>query len=507
VRAGGSLPALDTALDRYLAQLSGNVLARLFGVLFHSTSDNFPAALRIANELVSRGDDLAQCTLIDGFIGGCEYYDAGHREHGYTVHDVLLDQVFPLLGGPALAKLLAWCANDHLSTEHGDGMSVLFGPALQRARGADFDAVMARLEKYVTSMADYRGGPAKVEALWQTLAHSSDDVQRALAALRARLDALLAEKQARADREQRLAAADTAAAALDELVDLPDAELKEYQGALWSTNDVVGLPSRARRVLVQFWQRLDHEGGLADAIMTFSTYVPIDELRADLDALAVTGAERGAVVRHAVMSGLQKDLEKDKLDKLRVLATELDGMSRAVADSAEVRELLFGGAERFEQEKFVRGITGLQALPRYTPPPLTDDEDDRQSELASMVAHLAECSEFEPLQELARSLHKLELSGKSLERVLAQLVAVCMVGGDPEGLQAILPLVPAQILWDILAFNLACKYARESDREPTFEFTKRALELGKSPDQFLSDTDFEDFARDKEFVALLDAYR
>ena len=124
-----------------------------------------------------------------------------------------------------------------------------------------------------------------------------------------------------------------------------------------------------------------------------------------------------------------------------------------------------------------------------------------------MVANLAECEEYEPLQQLARSLHKLKLSGQALERVLAQLVAVCMVGSDPEGLQAILPLVPPQISWDILAFNLACKYARESDREPAFRFTKRALELGKSPDQFLSDTDFSEFAEDKDFVALLDAHR
>jgi hypothetical protein len=124
-----------------------------------------------------------------------------------------------------------------------------------------------------------------------------------------------------------------------------------------------------------------------------------------------------------------------------------------------------------------------------------------------MVAHLAGGSEFEPLQQLARSLHKLELSGTPLERILAQLVGVCMVGNDPEGLQIILPLVPAEVTWDILAFNLACKYARESDRDGTFKYTKRALELGKSPDQFLSDNDFEELVDDREFVALLDAYR
>jgi hypothetical protein len=241
--------------------------------------------------------------------------------------------------------------------------------------------------------------------------------------------------------------------------------------------------------------------------MTMSTYVSIDELRTDVDVLKATGAARGAIVRKAILRGGEKAVATPALDKLRALASELDGMAPNVAASAEVRELLFGGAESWEQEKFERGIAGLEALDEYAPPPLGENEDDRESELASMVANLAGSSDFEPLQRLARQLHKLELTGKSLERVLAQLVAVCMVDADPEGLEHILPLVPPEITWDILAFNLACKYARASDRENAFKLTRRALELGKSPDQFLSDNDFEEFAEDKEFVALLDSFR
>jgi hypothetical protein len=212
-------------------------------------------------------------------------------------------------------------------------------------------------------------------------------------------------------------------------------------------------------------------------------------------------------VRKAIMHGVEKDFAADALDKLRVLAGELDGMPPHVAASAEIREQIFGGAESWNDEKFDAGVTALSQLADYAPPPLGEDEDDRHGNLASMVANICESHEFETLHLLARHLYKLNVTGKPLERVLAQLVAACMVGGDPEGLHALLPLVPAEITWDVLAFNLACKYARESDRENTFKLTKRALELGKSPDQFLSDTDFEEFAADKEFVALLDAHR
>ena len=69
-----------------------------------------------------------------------------------------------------------------------------------------------------------------------------------------------------------------------------DAWRGEYQGAMWSANDVANLPPDARRALLVAWQRRDHGMGMADAIKSMAAYVSIDELRADLDVLAVTGA-------------------------------------------------------------------------------------------------------------------------------------------------------------------------------------------------------------------------
>ena len=82
-----------------------------------------------------------------------------------------------------------------------------------------------------------------------------------------------------------------------------------------------------------------------------------------------------------------------------------------------------------------------------------------------------------------------------------------MVEDDTDGLERLMPLVPTPITWDILAYNLACKSARDGDRAAAFRYTKRALELGKSPDQFLDDDDFAKLHDDREFTALLDAAR
>lgn len=58
----------------------------------------------------------------------------------------------------------------------------------------------------------------------------------------------------------------------------------------------------------------------------------------------------------------------------------------------------------------------------------------------------------------------LGFSGKPLERILAQLVGVCVKARDFEGLGALKAQVPQQITRNILAYNLACGAAREKDK-------------------------------------------
>jgi Leucine-rich repeat (LRR) protein len=503
--AGGYLPALDLALDRHLAQLSAGTLGRLFGALFQDVGDNFSAAARIARELVSRPPsaelDAAQLAVIDAFTQASEHHDAGHRAHAHTVHDLLLDEVFPLLEGPALARLLEWCSGDHLDAT-GDGMAVLFRPALERARGAELEVVIARLEAQLGHALDYQGAEA-AEALLDSLADVTGDARLALAGIRSRLHDRLAIARRRDELEQRLRSADTAAAALAEVARVPDDELERLRGALWQAIRHQ-LPPDARRALLWAWHRVGPDNGRDAALASAARTGDVTALRADLAVLSLDAATAARRLRGAVLHALcEDDYPEPALEALRTLATELDHRPRAVADSDEVQALLWGFAARYEQKPFARGLAALARLPRYEP----TSAEVKHAELASMVAHLAECGEYELLGQLARQLHKLPVTGKALERILAQLIAVCMVGDDPEGLAAVMPLVPPTITWDILAYNLACKAARDGDRVAALAATRRALELGKSPDQFLEDSDFEALHHDPELLALLDAHR
>lgn len=55
----------------------------------------------------------------------------------------------------------------------------------------------------------------------------------------------------------------------------------------------------------------------------------------------------------------------------------------------------------------------------------------------------------------------------------------------------------------LLAFNLACFYARTKQNQELFSATRRALALGKQPAEFLQDTDFSNHLETVEFRQLL----
>jgi hypothetical protein len=107
------------------------------------------------------------------------------------------------------------------------------------------------------------------------------------------------------------------------------------------------------------------------------------------------------------------------------------------------------------------------------------------------------------LIRLVEQLHKLNLDGLPKERVLAQLIAVCAQSRDASHLLMIqkqLPADPNDVKWDLLAFNGACIFAIRREKEMMLQWIKRARQLGKPTSQFESDSDFDYFAEDPDFL-------
>ncbi|MCP4138205.1 MAG: leucine-rich repeat domain-containing protein [bacterium] len=63
---------------------------------------------------------------------------------------------------------------------------------------------------------------------------------------------------------------------------------------------------------------------------------------------------------------------------------------------------------------------------------------------------------------------------------------------------------PENIDNEMLAFNLSCYYALKREKDNLLLCVKSALNLGKTPEQFLSDTDFEAYWEDKDFLHVLE---
>ena len=126
------IEVLDTAIQKHLKNLSDKTLVIIFGMTFKSVSyDNYNAALLVLEEIILRKNTETQKQIVNQFYNACEYYDAGHRFWSGTVHDQLIDDLFPQFTSEALYKLLKKASTDMLNSEGGDEMETLFVPAFK----------------------------------------------------------------------------------------------------------------------------------------------------------------------------------------------------------------------------------------------------------------------------------------------------------------------------------------------------------------------------------------
>lgn len=127
-----SIEVLDSGIKKHLKNLSDKTLVAIFGMTFKSVNyDNYNAALIVLEEIIARQQTETQKQIVDQFYNACEYYDAGHRFWGHTVHDQLIDTLFPQFTSEALYEVLKNASADMLNIEGGDEMETLFIPALK----------------------------------------------------------------------------------------------------------------------------------------------------------------------------------------------------------------------------------------------------------------------------------------------------------------------------------------------------------------------------------------
>jgi hypothetical protein len=193
-------------------------------------------------------------------------------------------------------------------------------------------------------------------------------------------------------------------------------------------------------------------------------------------------------------------LSSDTVTQLRAWAAFVDGNDGAAGRTAEF-VVAVERLGRFESNT-LRVVIGL--LSEAEAPDGGFDLGKQTSELAGDIGQCAaEETNWPAFRLLARHLDKLVLNGKTLERILAQLLGVSINAKDPGAVRCVLQKLPAVVEWDILAYNLACHFAIAGDRAGVLQWAKRSLELGKSPGQFAADSNFDALRTDRDFIAVM----
>ncbi len=136
------IPELDKLIEQYSKQLASETLVNVLGCTLMTLTQNFKAALLVSMEIAERHDELAQEQAVELFIKAAAFYDAGHREYGDTVHDRLLDEIFPQFEAKPLLNLLEWASNDLLANDY---LDELFIPAFRRAQ--DEETILRLLQR------------------------------------------------------------------------------------------------------------------------------------------------------------------------------------------------------------------------------------------------------------------------------------------------------------------------------------------------------------------------
>lgn len=508
------VPPLDRALHTHAQALSTEALGDAFAMALLQVGNNFRAALLVAEESVRRGEEDLQLRIVEAFLDASEHYDAGHRYDESTVHDQLIDDIFPKLAARPLAALLEPCGNDHLNRDGGDRMDALFAPAFARVDDdATWDALAKKLETYVRDQAEY-GKLEAVDALTDEIAQAlPDDAKKSrfdelLTRMREEQKELRHRAKIREDAESR--DPERIVRAIAESKNLDDAGWKDASPALASAATRPDVAWESKRIVLDraLAARDDHWTITRPLCALLREDAP--RARRELEATGLAKDRLAKELRTALLDVARLPADDDAkkkfpVDVVRAWAGELDGISSETWREREITETMRAAATSYQAERIEEVVAELATFSGTIDLTQIDSSygGTTGDRLADAVGQLVTYAK-EPMFALSLQFHKIRLLDKTRERILAQLFGLAAANDRRDVLDALTPLLPARVENPVLAYNLACWWAKADDKLALLAATARALELGKSPTQFRKDTDFAAFLDDPDFEALLE---
>ncbi len=492
-----AIPLLDTVLQNHCTELSVAALLNVFSLTLQDVHHNYRACLMVVGELILRKDVQAQTEIAKLFHKACRFYEPGHRYMTETVMDQLITVYFPRFESPALFQLLSRMSYDHLKL---DWLDRLFVPALHRTNEKKWQKkILDLLFDYRKTFLPYTGVAYFDELLNEITGEASPELKKLIQ------NAL--EKSGEEDafvKRMGNIGVENIPEVLELLPSMSPEMWSTYKGKISDALCRLSLPdqviNQALEVLLE--KREDkqvvrilyyrwHDSGEYEKILTLCR----DKLRED--------PERGLpIIQELMIRALEDGAAPETLGIYREFLSEL-GMKGNEVYQKEIQWLLATFLSRGEEdpEEYDPWFEKLEWL-------VNQSDGEIHINLGMFVSDMWDCASEEEYGRVKRVFNLgYPRIRETCDQYILSLTAVAAIElGDQELYEKVLREASSQpgIEEPLLAFNLACGGAVFKEKELLLNYTQKAIELGKTRQEFLHDSNFKAYQNDQEFIALLD---
>ena len=478
------LPILDEAIRKHLPDLPASILIDIFTFTLQNVYHNYNACLLVTEEAIKRKDVNIQLEFVKQFEKACSEYEPGHRYYTDTVFDALIVKYFPRFESRALYRLLSNTSHDGLKN---DEIDALFLPALANTTNEGLQKkIIAVFFSYRREFLLYLGleyFDKLIRAMRKSLSaflnvtideslEDAEDADRLTVLLQQseidlkaliRLLPKLGEGEYNASKREITQALTEAP--------ISEALLVQLTEAVWN----IGRDKLLAKVL--FYHR--HNSGQPEKILDFCEgklaenyrrVASILNLLIELSHKEASGTKLLPRYRDFLVQKCNLDHNAIYLSELKVLVNEY---------LEDKNDITLGEIEKVWVE--IEGEINFVELEMYLWTALNNGKFQKVMNIFSLL--------FPGVRETSE------------ERIISHVTVAAVVARNYELFNRILKIVNLRSITEpLLAFNLACGGAVFNLRDVLLKYARLAIELGKSPEEFMEDSDFEVYWENSEFL-------
>ena len=513
---------LDAVLEKFDDELETVSLVNIIhSTLHHNIYDNFVATLEATKILIKRKSVVGQNAVIESFKKACTYYDAGHRYWGNTVQDQLLDNLFHEFEGEPLVNLLTWCSDDFLNSDMGlDGMDALFETAFEKIKDkTDLEnKLLKRFEEYVLEYADEGLDEGYIEEfqILEGYENTSKKVQEAIASLISKVAARANESNDVAETESKemvLNVVPKVKLIVAEQLGCPESMVLTTSNLI---KDLGADELDSVELIMAFEDEFDIEitDEEAATFITVADVISYMEQKLKNKTVSVQSSDD---LLDSFFDDDMDDLLGDSDEKTLDAITEQLAEDSESLTSREKNAIIASVHEKCQTAEISSVIKFIEVLPKIK------NKEFRDLLISSAVANLMYVKLSQQKLQEAYSILKsytsvLPIIGQSTylatgsvtlskidtrQSIASHAVVLAVHMKNNDAFEMAEQLIPEHISNAVLAFNLCCWYGVTKNKEKLLHYTNLALNLGKTPAEFMNDSDFDAFKKDPDFLEVL----